>query len=193
SAPGDEALGAAQSEANPTRVVCTAPPCDDTRGHPTRLALAASSSIHFQHARCKGPCADWRTIGSRLALFLDMPSFLEEVLLERGDVIPRRLGILLAGDGKVILLLPLHQQLEELKDVPGVLLPFEARRPCAVPWTVGHVFRIVVDRLHRALAAGGSEGVLRGGGEPPLDEVHRLLVLQVAVPAQEDERLAADI
>ena len=92
-----------------------------------------------------------------------------------------------------ILLLALHQQLEELRNVPGVLLPFEARRPGAVPRAVGHVFRIVVDRLDGALAAGGRERVLHVGRQPPLHEVDRLLDLQVGRPGHDHEGLAADI
>ena len=104
-----------------------------------------------------------RSTGLFAGLFLDMSGFLEEFLLESSDVVQSGLGVLLAGDGKLILLLALHKQLKELRNVPGILLPFEARRPGPVPRAVIQILRVVVDRLDGALAAGGGEGVLRIG------------------------------
>jgi hypothetical protein len=37
--------------------------------------------------------------------------------------------------------------------MPSVLLPFEPRRPGAVPETIAYIFRIVVHGLDRALPA----------------------------------------
>src|SRR5262245_11108875 len=59
------------------------------------------------------PCARRRTADSSLVQLLDMPGFREELLLELGDIVEGGLGVLLAGDGEVILLLTLHQELEE--------------------------------------------------------------------------------
>src|SRR6185295_11332939 len=89
-------------------------------------------------------------------LFLDMSGFLEELFLESGNIVQGGLGILFSGNGKVVLLLPLDKKLEELGNVPRVLLPIEARRPCPVPGTVGRIFRIHVHRLDGALTAGSS-------------------------------------
>src|SRR5687768_5584076 len=54
---------------------------------------------------------------------LDQADFLQFVLLELGDVVERGLGILLASDGKVELVLLLRQQFKELRHMPDVLLP----------------------------------------------------------------------
>ena len=69
-----------------------------------------------------------RTPRSSVTL-LDQARFLQQVLLELGDVVQGRLGVLLAGDGKVELVLLLGQQLEELRHVPDVLLPIELTGP----------------------------------------------------------------
>src|SRR5713226_6300593 len=69
----------------------------------------------------------------------------QELLLEVGDVVQRRLGVLLACDGLGVLLLLLGQELEELGHMPEVLLPVEASSPSAVPRPESHIGRIGVD------------------------------------------------
>ena len=93
-------------------------------------------------------------------MLLDQASLGQQVLLELGDVIQRGLGVLLAGDGKIELVLLLGEQFKELRHMPDVLLPVELRSPGAVPRTVGHVLRILVDRLDGRLAAASRELVL---------------------------------
>ena len=55
-------------------------------------------------------------------MLLDQAGVLQEVFLELGDVIQRGLGVLLAGDGKVELVLLLREQLEELRDLCAKIL-----------------------------------------------------------------------
>src|SRR5215216_1557140 len=113
---------------------------------------------------CSPPCSEQMSArrfpahGLRIvsSLFLDMSGFLQELLLEGSDVIERGLRVLLAGNGEVVLFLALHQKLEEFRNMPGILLPFQARRPSAVPRTVGDILRVHIHRLDRTLTAGGS-------------------------------------
>ena len=65
--------------------------------------------------------------------YLIRPASAQQVLLEGRDVVHRRLRVLLAGDRLDVLLLRLDQELEEVRHVPDVLLPVEARRPGPVP------------------------------------------------------------
>ena len=58
-----------------------------------------------------------------------------------------------------ILLLRLDQQLVEIRHVPDVLLPVEARRPGPVPGAESLVFRLAVDALEPALAAAAANSV----------------------------------
>src|SRR6185369_10497300 len=83
--------------------------------------------------------------------------FRKQVLLELGDIVEGRLGVLLAGDGQVELVLLLGQQFEELRHMPHVLLPIELRGPGPVPRPVGQVFGIVVHGLDGGLPAAGRE------------------------------------
>src|SRR4030095_11348493 len=87
-------------------------------------------------------------------LLLDQAALLQQLLLEGGDRVQGLLGVLLAGDGLVELLLLLDQQLEERRHVPHVLLPVEAGTEGTVPGTEGQIFGRAVDALQPALAAG---------------------------------------
>src|SRR3989442_53477 len=76
---------------------------------------------------------------------LDLARFLQELLLEGGDRVQRLLGRFLTRDGLVELLLLLDEELKELRHVPDVLLPIEARPEGVVPRPEGVVFGGVVD------------------------------------------------
>src|SRR5688572_20773503 len=122
-----------------------------------------------------------------------MPGFLEQLFLEDSNIVQGGLGVLFAGDRQIILLLTLYEQLEELRDMPGVLLPIETRRPGTVPRAVGYVFGIVIDRLDRTLAACGCKLMLHFRGKPPFDEIDRFLDLRVGGPGHEHKGLTADV
>src|SRR6185503_2024046 len=124
---------------------------------------------------------------------LDQSRFRQQVLLELGDIVQGRLGILLAGDGEVELVLLLGQQLEELRHVPHVLLPIQRRRPGPVPGAVSYVFRIRVHGLDGRLTAGRRKLMLDVRRQPPLHEFHGLLDLYVGRPGGQHEGLAANI
>ena len=124
---------------------------------------------------------------------LDVAGLGQELLLERGDRVQRLPGALLPGDGLVELLLLLDEQLEELGDVPHVLLPLQARPERVVPRPEARVVVREVHALQAALAARLGEHRLDLGREPPLHEVDGFPVHLVAVPGGQHEGLSADV
>src|SRR5437667_5784938 len=134
-----------------------------------------------------GPPLPWRPS------LLDLAGFLQELLLEGGDRVEGLLGRFLTRNGLVELLLLLDEEFKELRHVPDVLLPIEARPEGVVPRPEGVVLGGVVDALEGALAAGLGELDLRILREPPLAEVERLPRDFLAVPGGENEGLSADV
>src|SRR6185436_16521140 len=101
-----------------------------------------------------GQARNCRRSQSSRVMSLDQPHLLEQALLELGDVVRSRLGILPASNGEIVLVLLLGQQLEELRHVPHVLLPIQRRSPGPVPGAVSYVLRIRVHGLDGRLTAG---------------------------------------